>query len=149
MHCMRRRHMKVSAHNALLSLAAVQLSRRRLRRDMEAGKMKYLAAILALMLCSVGNTHAAERDASLINSFQVLCTLEEPVFEWINQKAMAMKLPVRQDLGQSKDSGPFAHSKSWLVTLTTGPHELTAAEANGPQGYVKSCGISAPDPNGE
>ncbi len=62
---------------------------------------------------------------------------------------MAMRLPVRRDIGQSKESGPFAHSKSWLVTLTTGPHELTAAEANGPHGYVKSCGISAPDANGE
>jgi hypothetical protein len=116
---------------------------------METEKIKCLVAVTALMLWSVGNAHAADRIASLINSFQVLCTLEAPVFEWIDQKAMAMNLPVRQDIGQSKDSGAFVHSKSWLVTLTTGPHELLAAEANGPQGYIKSCGISAPDPNGE
>jgi hypothetical protein len=106
-------------------------------------------AILALMLCSVRTADAAERNTSLINSFQVLCALETPAFEKINDKAVAMKLPVRRDIGQSRESGEFAHSKSWLITLRTGPHELIAAEANGPQGYVQSCGISAVDPNGE
>jgi hypothetical protein len=74
--------------------AAVQFSWRRLR-DMETEKIKCLVAVTALMLCSVGNAHAADRFESLINSFQVLCTLEAPVFEWIDQKAMAMNLAVR------------------------------------------------------
>jgi hypothetical protein len=62
---------------------------------METEKIKCLVAVTALMLCSVGNAHAADRFESLINSFQVLCTLEAPVFEWIDQKAMAMNLAVR------------------------------------------------------
>ena len=107
------------------------------------------AAISGLLLFSLGVAQADDRAASLINSFAVLCTLEAPVFDKINQKVAAMKLPVRQDIGTSKDRGAFARSKSWLVPLTTGPHELLAAEANGPEGYVRSCGLSAPDPNGE
>jgi hypothetical protein len=113
-----------------------------------AAKVKRAAAATGLLLLS-WHAHAADRDASLINSFQVFCALEPPAFDRIDQKAAAMKLPVHQDIGQSQKSGQFARSKSWLVKLTTGPHELLAAEANGANGYVESCGISAPDPDGE
>jgi hypothetical protein len=89
-----------------------------------------------------------DRDASLINSFQVLCALEPPTFNRIDQKASAMRLAVHKDLGQSQATGQFAHSKSWIVNLTDGPHELVATEANGPNLHIVSCGISAPDPNG-
>lgn len=111
--------------------------------------MRLRVAVLGLFLFASGNAHAADRNASLINSFQVLCTLEPPSFARIDQKAAAMKLPVHRDIDQPREGGQFAHSKSWFVSLTTGPHELSIAEANGPAGHVVSCGISAPDPVGE
>ena len=112
--------------------------------------MKALSLALSMLLLSAVNVAAATRDASLINSFQVLCALEAPVFDSIDKRATAMRLPVRRDLRTPSGGGPsVAHAKSWLMLLTTGPHELLASEADGPAGHIESCGISAPDPNGE
>ena len=105
---------------------------------------------LALALCLVGGAgQAGERAASLVNSFAVMCTLEPLDFSRSEAKATAMKLPVRKDLRSPPDpSGQFIHSKSWLLPLKSGPHEFVAAEARGPKGDVKSCGIGAPDVDG-
>ncbi len=106
------------------------------------------AVIAGLILVASSYAHAMDRDASLINSFQVLCALAPPTFNRIDQKASAMRLIVHKKLGQSQPTGVFAHSKSWIVNLTDGPHEWVATEANGPGRYIMSCGISAPDSNG-
>jgi len=114
-------------------------------------KIKFTIVMVSLLILpSYANAADAntDRNAALINSFQVLCTLESPSFDRIDQKAAAMKIPVHKDVGQSQISGYFAHSKSWLVPLKTGPHELVATEANGPKGHIEACGISAPDPDG-
>jgi hypothetical protein len=89
-----------------------------------------------------------DRNASLINSFQLLCALAPPTFDRIEQEALAMELPVRQDVGHAQSSGMFAHSKTWIVTLKDGPHDLGVNEANGPTEHVITCGISAPDADG-
>ena len=112
-------------------------------------KRRALLVLVVAQLLVTSPTIAADRDASLINSFQVLCTLEKPDFERIDQKATAMKLPVHQDLRAPISGTMFSRSKSWVVTLTTGNHELVATEANGPRGHIVSCGISAIDPNGD
>jgi hypothetical protein len=79
-----------------------------------------------------------------------MCTLAPLNFTELDAKAQAMKLPVRQDLRKPADaSGFYLHSKSWLMPLTTGPHEFVAAEGRGPNGDVTSCGIAAPDAFGE
>jgi hypothetical protein len=104
--------------------------------------------IAGLLLCVSGYAHGMDRNASLINSFQLLCTLESPKFDRIEQKASAMRLSVHQDMGHSQTSGIFAHSKSRIVALNDGPHDLIVAEANGPKGHIVSCGISAPDADG-
>jgi len=83
------------------------------------------------------------RNESLINSFQVLCTLEKPSFARIDAKAAAMKLQVNQDVRNAA-----GRSKSWNVTLTSGPHQLVATETTGPNGHIVMCGISAPDADG-
>lgn len=111
--------------------------------------MKLTTTVICLLALCSGNADAADRNASLINSFQVFCTLESPVFAHIDQKAAAMRLAVHRDIGASKTDGYFAHSETWFVSLTTGPHELVASEGNGPNGHGSDCGISAPDPNGE
>ncbi|MBF0609691.1 MAG: hypothetical protein G8345_01630 [Magnetococcales bacterium] len=82
-----------------------------------------------------------DRNASLLNSFQVFCTLQPPNFSALDQRAKAMQLPVLKDLGESKESGYFTHSKSWIVPLKDGPHQLGAAESKGPNGGMQTCGI--------
>ena len=74
----------------------------------------------------------------------------EPLnFARSNAKADAMRLPVRQDLSKpANSSGHFLRSKSWLLPLKSGPHEFVVAEGRGPNGEVKSCGIGAPDVDG-
>jgi hypothetical protein len=108
------------------------------------------SAGLALALCLLGGAvQAGERAASLVNFFAVMCTLEPLDFARSEAKAAAMKLPLRKDLRTPPDpSGQFIHSKSWLLPLKSGPHEFTIAEARGPKGEVRSCGIGAPDVDG-
>lgn len=107
-----------------------------------------LAAGMTLLL-SAGHAEAMTREASLINSFEVLCTLEPPNFQRIEQKAEAMKMASYQDVAPPKETdGSFDRTKSWIVTLTDGPHVLFATEMNGPKGHVVSCGIGANDPIG-
>jgi hypothetical protein len=103
-----------------------------------------------ILCCLVSVGYAGERASSLVNSFQVMCTLEALDFARSDKKAAAMRLVVRKDLRTPPDAaGNFLHSKAWLVPLKTGPHEFTIAEGRGPKGEVKSCGIGAPDVDGD
>jgi hypothetical protein len=94
------------------------------------------------------DARADGRSASLVNSFQVFCALQMPNFFELDAKANAMKLVVRKELGTHQAQGQFAHSKSWLVTLETGTHELVATEARGPKENIVGCGIGAADVRG-
>jgi hypothetical protein len=98
---------------------------------------------------SAAAAYANPRSVDLVNSFQTFCTPGPPDFAMIDAKATAMKLSVREDVGMPKPTGQFAHSKSWLVSLASGPHQLVAAEARGPDGDVASCGIGAEDVDGK
>ncbi len=104
---------------------------------------------MVMCLASVGTAYANERSAELVNSFQTFCLPGPPDFAALDAKAAAMKLAVRKDAGTPRQPGQFAHSKSWLVTLKSGNHELVAGEARGPNGEVASCGIGADDVDGE
>lgn len=111
--------------------------------------MRRFALLTALLLLSPGLAQAADRNVSLVASFRTLCTAEPPQFSHIEQKAAALGFAVRQEVGQSKVSGVFAHSKSWEVPQSDGPYDLLVAEANDTQGHITSCGISAADADGE
>jgi hypothetical protein len=108
-----------------------------------------LRAAIPACLMFVGAAHANERSAELVNSFQIFCTLAPLDFVALDAKATAMKLVVRKDVGTPRQPGQFAHSKSWLVPLKGGAHELVAGEARGPSGEVLSCGIGADNVDGE
>ena len=108
-----------------------------------------LRAAIPACLMFVGAAHANERSAVLVNSFQIFCTLAPLDFAALDAKATAMKLVVRKDVGTPRQPGQFAHSKSWLVPLKGGAHELVAGEARGPSGEVLSCGIGADNVDGE
>jgi hypothetical protein len=108
-----------------------------------------LRAAIPACLMFVGAAHANERSAELVNSFQIFCTLAPLDFAALDAKATAMKLVVRKDVGTPRQPGQFAHSKSWLVPLKGGAHELVAGEARGPSGEVLSCGVGADNVDGE
>jgi hypothetical protein len=83
----------------------------------------------------------------LINSFRAFCNLEGPSFSQIDEMATAMKLPSRNELELS--GADLDNSKSWLIFLGGVPHELAASEVSGPSGKLTTCGIRAPDADGE
>ena len=104
----------------------------------------------AILCTLVNGAHASDRAAQLVNSFQVMCMIEPLNFERSEERATAMKLPVMQDTRSPPDaSGYFVRVKSWLLPLTSGPHEFAVSEAHGPKADVKTCGISAPDVDAE
>jgi hypothetical protein len=87
------------------------------------------------------------RAQSVINAFQVICTLELPKFERIDQKATAMRMQL-----QSNDSKPSAgntvmRSKSWFGSLTDGEFILLLDEMSGAKGRTTSCAIVADVPD--
>lgn len=89
---------------------------------------------------------ASERAAHLVNSFQIMCTLEPVNFARGEERAAAMRLPVREDKRPSPSAvGYSVRSKSWLLPLKSGPHEFAVTEGIGPNGAMKGCGIGAPD----
>jgi len=108
---------------------------------------RIVTGALAVLACTglASPASASERSAQLVNSFQVFCTLEAPNFERLVQQATAMKLPERQSLESPHQGDQFARSRSWLVGLNSGPHELATSEAHGPRVDVQTCGIAAPD----
>lgn len=67
----------------------------------------------------------------------------------LDERASSMKLPGRNELALPNSGNYFSHSKSWLVFLSSGPHELNGSEAQAPDGKLTSCGIGAPDVNGD
>jgi hypothetical protein len=105
-------------------------------------------AVFACLIFA-GAAHANERSAELVNSFRAFCVPAPPDFAELDAKATAMKLSVRRDVVAPQQSAKFSHSKSWLVPLGSGAHELIATEARGPDGEVASCGIGAEDADGE
>ena len=105
--------------------------------------------IVVVLGLAVKPSRANERAGELVNSFQVMCTLEPIDYEHLKSKASAMRLPISKDLGTPPDAqGYFAKSTSWVLPLTSGPHEFLAGDSIGPDGRVKSCGIGASDVNG-
>ena len=81
------------------------------------------------------------RDESVINTFEVMCNLELPNFEHIDEKATAMRMHV---LGNNEAPSPgntVTRSKSWAGSLTTGPFVLLLDEMSGAKGKSTGCAI--------
>jgi hypothetical protein len=117
------------------------------RRHFESCRRLAGGILASAVIClTTTDADASERAAQLVNSFQIMCTIEPLDFARSEAKAAAMKLPVREDKKTPPNAaGHYAHAKSWLLPLKTGPHEFSVAEAMGPKGFVKSCGIAAAD----
>jgi hypothetical protein len=108
------------------------------------------ATLAGLALACAAGAHADERSAAIVEAFRAACVAELPNFARIDAKAIAENLPVNMDAGTPRQAeGPFNHIKSWMVSLATGTHELSAVEARGPAGEVASCAVTVADAQGE
>jgi hypothetical protein len=107
------------------------------------GEVLRLAVIACL--ASVSAASASERSMELVNSFASFCTPGPLDFAALDAKATAMNLPVRNDTTR----GPTTHTKSWLVTLKSGKHELMAGQTHDADGDAVGCSIGAEDANGD
>src|SRR6476646_5167838 len=84
-------------------------------------------------------THAQ----SVINAFQVMCTLELPNFDHIAEKAGAMRMILQHNSEAPSPGNTVTRSKSWAGALTTGPFVLLLDEMSGTKGKSTSCAIVA------
>jgi hypothetical protein len=94
-----------------------------------------------------GSPSPSERAWSVVNAFQVMCTLELPNFDFVDAKAAAMKMQL-----QSSESGPSANdtttrSKAWAGGLTDGPFMLLIDEMSGTRGRATGCAVAAEVPD--
>jgi hypothetical protein len=111
-------------------------------------RLRFTAAGAVLFALSGIGAAAVERSAEIVESFQAFCTLHLPDFSQIDEVATALQLPARS--GENTQAGDSHYrSKSWLVFLSSGPHELAGSEANGPRGKLTICGVRAPDVGGQ
>jgi hypothetical protein len=108
----------------------------------------FAAAVAILLALSAIGAAAGERSAEIVGSFQAFCTLRLPDFAQIDERATALQLPARSGEDAQLGDGHY-RSKSWLVFLSSGPHELAGSEANGPRGKLTICGVRAPDVGGK
>jgi hypothetical protein len=87
------------------------------------------------------------RAESVINAFQVICTLEPLSFERIDQKATAMGMQLQHNQTGPSAGNTVTRSKSWFGALTDGPFILLLEELSGAPGKTTSCAIVADIPD--
>ena len=95
----------------------------------------------ALSRAADDNKLPLTRDESVINTFQVMCTLELPNFGHIDAKAAAMRMQLQGDNKADSPGNTVTRSKSWVGSLTTGPFVLLLDEMSGPKGKATGCAI--------
>ena len=85
------------------------------------------------------------RAGSIINAFQVMCTLELPNFEHIEEKAIAMRMLRQIDKTEATPGNTSTRRTLWVGTLTSGPFVLLLDEMSGAKGKSTSCAIAVND----
>lgn len=84
---------------------------------------------------------------SLINAFQVICTLEPLSFDRVDQKATLMNMPVQTNTSATTDSNGTIRRKAWTGGLTDGPFMLMLDELSDPRGRTTACAVVADIPD--
>jgi hypothetical protein len=87
------------------------------------------------------------RAQSVINAFQVICTLEPLSFERIDQKATRMGMQLQDNKSGPSARNTVTRSKVWFGALTDGPYILLLDELSGARGKTTSCAIAADVPD--
>jgi hypothetical protein len=98
---------------------------------------------IVLLLMSVSVSYANARSLELVSSFQSFCTQQPLTFDAVDAKAKAMQAPVRKDERIPASGRLRVLSKSWLVSLNSGPYELSAGITQSPDSAAASCAMAA------
>ena len=107
-----------------------------------AGLVVLLLAIAApRSMAESAEPAAPSRSQSIIDTFQVMCTLELPDFARIDAKATVLRMRPEADSKANSPGDTGFRSKSWIGNLTTGPFVLLLDETTGPKGKATSCAI--------
>lgn len=105
------------------------------------------AAAASQAIAAENNALHLNRAQSVINTFQVICTLEILKFDRIDQKAAAMGMQLQSDTSAPSAGNTVTRSKSWFGSLTDGPFILLLDEMSGAKGRSTSCAIVADVPD--
>ena len=103
--------------------------------------------VVVLRPAYAASPSSPSRDASLINTFQVMCNLTAPNFEGISARATATHMQVQDAQPPSTDGNVQTEHKAWLGQLTTGPFGLSLDRLSGPKGTSTSCAVFGPVAN--
>lgn len=107
-----------------------------------------LATCFALSYAEPDNSSPPlNRAQSVINAFQVMCTLELPKFDQIAAKATAMGMQLQADNKAPASGDTTRRQKVWGGGLTSGPFALLLDEMAGPKGTATGCAIAAEVPD--
>lgn len=112
-------------------------------------RFSYLLTACAFSFClaahaeSETNAPSLNHAQSVINAFQVMCTLELPKFDNISAKATAMRMQLQSDNKSPGPGGTNLRQKVWGGGLTTGPFALFLDEMSGAKGTATGCAVIA------
>jgi len=117
-------------------------------KSLSCGLSFLLIAVLFFQFLAYSeNQHPLTRSQSVLNTFQVLCTLEAFDFERLNARAEAMHMLLQEDKQAPSVQNTVMRSKSWLGFLKTGPFLLQVEEMSGAKGVSGSCAVVADVPD--
>lgn len=105
------------------------------------------AAAASHAIAAENNSAHFNRAQSVINTFQVMCTLELPDFDHIDAKATAMKMRLKFSNSAPSAGDTAIRSKIWAGNLTDGPFVLMLDEMTGAQARTTSCAVVADVPD--
>lgn len=89
------------------------------------------------------------RDESLINAFQVLCTLEPLHFDKLAEKAAAMQMPVIGEDSTPAGQEPAIRNKSWAGGVKDFPFVFMIGDIAGEGGIATSCAVGGEAPDAD
>jgi hypothetical protein len=120
-----------------------------MRRTLFSLALSIWASAAFPALAEADNQPPMNRAQSVINAFQVMCTLELPNFDHLDARAAAMKMTL-----QANKSGPSANdtitrSKIWAGGLKDGPFLLVVDEMTGAKGRSTACAVVGEVPDVE
>jgi hypothetical protein len=105
------------------------------------------ASVASQAIAAEDNPSHFNRAQSVINTFQVMCALEPPNFDRIDQKAATMRMQLQFNKSGPSPGNTVTRSKSWFGTLTDGSFILLLDEMSGAKGKSTSCAIVADVPD--
>lgn len=110
-----------------------------------------MLAALAMPFGALAQTApgSLDQDHAVLDTFEVMCNLELPVFADISAKASAMHMLRKDSTSAPSANGALVRHETWLGKLTTGPFALLLDEMTGAKGTVTSCAVAAQVPNAD